>query len=59
VLRRALVVAVEHHERRTLGAAPYDGATEGEAIYRGYWTALGRLRKRWPALDLEDERARP
>jgi hypothetical protein len=56
-LRRALVAAVESHKAKELGAAPYDGS-EGEVIYRLYWQALQRLRKRWPDLDLEDDRAK-
>ncbi len=59
VLRRSLGHAIASHERLTFGAAPYDGATEGEAIFRGYWVALQRLRRRWPALDLEDVRSQP
>jgi hypothetical protein len=59
VLRRSLLAAIETHRRGQFGPVPYDGATQGEAIYRGYWQGLQRLRRRWPDLDLTDERARP
>jgi len=57
--RRSLRAAIARHQLGELGAEPYDGATEGEALFRGYWSALQRLRRRWPGLDLEDERGRP
>ncbi len=57
-LRRALVRARARHELLTFGPRPYDGQSEREAIATAYWRALRRLAKRWPALDLEDDRAR-
>ena len=59
VLRRALVAAVEAHSARLVGPQAYDGATEGDRLFRLYWEALQRLRRRWPGLDLDDERSRP
>jgi hypothetical protein len=58
-IRRALAGALARHERLTFGAAPYEGAGELDAIAVAYWRALLRLRRRWPDLNLEDERARP
>ncbi len=58
-LRRAVAAALSRHERLTFGAAPYDGAGELDAVAAAYWRALLRLRRRWPDLDLDDERAKP
>lgn len=58
-LRLALRRALAKHWALTYGAAPYAGAGELEAIRLAYWGGLQRLRRRWPALDLADERAEP
>jgi hypothetical protein len=57
VLRRALAAALEQHHWRSIGPAKY--VSELQAIDAAYWGGLKRLRKRWPDLDLEDERSRP
>jgi len=58
-IRRALARALARHEALTFGPRSYDGRGELDAIASAYWRALQRLRRRWPGLDLEDERARP
>jgi hypothetical protein len=57
-LRQALAKAIARHEALTFGAAPYAGYGELQAIAGAYWAGLLRLRRRWPALDLTDERAK-
>lgn len=59
VLRRALGRALEQHDRLTVGPARYDGQAEFQALYDSYRRALERIRRRWPQLDLGDERALP
>ncbi len=58
-LRGALRRAIARHEALTIGARPYAGAGELEAIRVAYGRALSRLRQRWPNLDLSDERSAP
>lgn len=59
VLRRAVGRAVADHVERSIGARPYAGSGEPEAIAAWYRRGLRRLLDRWPALDLTDERSRP
>ena len=56
-LRRVVARALLQHADRQLGPGPYNGQVEREAIYRGYWVALRKLRARWPTLDITDPRA--
>ena len=58
-LRGALRRAMKRHEALTLGPRPYAGAGELEAIRGAYGWALAQLRRRWPNLDLGDERSEP
>ncbi len=58
-LRLALKRAIARHEALTLGTRPYAGAGELEAVRHAFGAALTRLRKRWPDLDLADERSQP
>jgi hypothetical protein len=58
-LRGALRRAIARHEALTLGPRPYVGSGELEAIRVAYVRALARLRRRWPNLDLSDERSEP
>jgi hypothetical protein len=57
VLRRGAYRAIVDDLERSLGAAPYVSQTAD--LSAAYWRALQRLRKRWPGLDLLDERSRP
>lgn len=50
VLRRGLAGAVALHFARSVGAAPYAGSGELDAIRADYARALRQLRKRWPRL---------
>jgi hypothetical protein len=59
VLRRALVRALARHQAATFGPAPYAGSGVLDDVGAAYWRGLQRLRRRWPDLDLEDDRARP
>lgn len=54
-LRRGLVRAMAEHRARSIGPAVY--ASELDAIRAGYGRALSELRRKFPALDLADERA--
>lgn len=56
-MRSALGAALALHLERTLGGAPY--ASQFEALYNAYRAELLRLRRRFPRLDLGDERALP
>lgn len=57
VLRRAAWAAIADHNRRSIAVAEY--ASELDELVTLYWRALQRLRKRWPGLDLADERGQP
>lgn len=57
VLRRGAARAVVDNLERELGQRAY--TSQADAILTAYWRALQRLRRRWPALDLTDERSRP
>ena len=57
VLRRGLAAAMAAHLERSIGPASY--ASELEQIRGLYVYALRELRRRFPSLDLGDERARP
>lgn len=56
-LRIAMVRAVEDDLGRCVGDRPY--VSEADRLRVLYWSALTRLRKRWPNVDLEDVRAEP
>ena len=57
VLRRSLRVAVAAHRAAQVSARSY--STGRAELADAYSAALKRLRKRWPRLDLSDERAKP
>ncbi len=57
--RRAVATAAGAHLASSIGARPYDGEAEWQAIRDAYHAGVLRLRRRWPALDLDDPRARP
>lgn len=59
VMRKALRAAWADHKRREVGADPYDGEKEREAILRQWFAARRRLASRWPTLSWSDERAQP
>lgn len=59
VLRRGVARAVVDHFERSVGARPYAGSGEARAIGAEYQRALHQVLRRWPALDLSDERAQP
>jgi len=52
VLRRGLASAIALHFERSVGAAPYAGRGELDAIRAAYARAIRRLRKRWPRIDV-------
>jgi hypothetical protein len=56
VLRTSMGKAVEDDLRRSVGTRVYRSVRD--ELGSVYWRALAKLRKRWPALDLEDPRAR-
>ena len=57
VLRRALRTASADHRTRQLAPAPYSIKTND--VRNAYAYALQRLRRRWPALNPSDPRAKP
>lgn len=57
VVRRGLAAAMAGHLERSVGLASY--ASQLHTIETLYWRALRELRRRFPSLDLADERARP
>jgi len=57
VLRRSLRAAVAAHRAGQVGARSY--STGRAELADAYSVALKRLRKRWPRLDLSDDRAKP
>jgi hypothetical protein len=59
LVRRGVGAAIADHFERSVGARPYAGAGEMDAIAAEYYAAIRRLFKRWPNLSLLDERARP
>ncbi len=57
--RRAIATATGAHLAFSIGWGPYDGTSEWTAMLDAYRAGVRRLRRRWPALDLDDPRARP
>jgi hypothetical protein len=57
-LRRAVARGLARHWLLTYGDRPYAGAGELERLATAYGRALQRLRRRWPDLDLSDDRSR-
>jgi hypothetical protein len=57
VLRRGVARAAAAHLEASVGPRPY--ASDGDAIYAAYRRALAELIRRFPSLDVADERSRP
>lgn len=57
VLRRAAARALADDLHHSIGEDPY--TSKARELADTYWRALQRLRRRWPFLDLLDERSLP